>query len=118
MAREAFVQFQQRPSGDYTPYLDSISRLAPDIEAARDRIERDRLMPSDLLDSLHEAGLLTLWLARPFGGQALRATDFIRIIEAISALDGSVGWCTCIAAGYSRLSGFLAPNVVRQIFAD
>jgi hypothetical protein len=51
MAREAFVQFQQRPSGDYTPYLDSISRLAPDIEAARDRIERDRLMPSDLLVS-------------------------------------------------------------------
>jgi indole-3-acetate monooxygenase len=67
---------------------------------------------------LREAGLLTLWLARPFSGQALRATDFIHIIEAISALDGSVGWCTCISAGYSRLSGFLAPNVVRRIFAD
>ncbi|MFL5282342.1 MAG: acyl-CoA dehydrogenase family protein [Rhodopila sp.] len=111
------MQLQQRAADRCEPYIAAIRRLAPTIEAARDRVEHERLMPAELLDSLYAEGLLSLWLARACGGPELSATDFIRVIEAISALDGSIGWCTCIGAGYARLSGFLSEEVARRIFS-
>jgi alkylation response protein AidB-like acyl-CoA dehydrogenase len=114
---EKTVQHQQRAADHCERYFAAIRRLAPAIEAARNRVEHERLIPADLLDSLYAEGLLSLWLARTCGGPELSATDFVRIIEAVSALDGSVGWCTCIAAGYTRLSGFLSEEVARRIFS-
>jgi alkylation response protein AidB-like acyl-CoA dehydrogenase len=32
--------------------------------------------------------------------------------------DGAVGWCALVAAGYSRLSGYLDDAVAREIFGD
>ncbi|PPQ27872.1 acyl-CoA dehydrogenase family protein [Rhodopila globiformis] len=111
------MQLQQRAADDCERYLTAIRRLAPAIEAARDRVEHERLIPGKLLDSLHAEGLLSLWLARAFDGPELSMVDFIRVIEAVSALDSSIGWCTCIAAGYARLSGFLAEDAARRIFS-
>jgi indole-3-acetate monooxygenase len=65
-----------------------------------------------------EAGFFSLWRSRTFGGPELSYTDFARIIEELSRSDGSVGWCTMVAAVFSRLSGYLDENVGREIFGD
>ena len=42
--------------------------------------------------------------------------DFLTVIEELARLDGSVGWCAVIPAGYARLAGALAEDVAREIF--
>ena len=40
----------------------------------------------------------------------------VRIVEELSRLDGSVGWCVMIAAAASYVPGFLAPDVAARWF--
>jgi alkylation response protein AidB-like acyl-CoA dehydrogenase len=92
--------------------------LAPRIDAVRETIERERALPHDLIDALGSAGLFSLWLPNALGGAELNAVEFVEVIEAVSRLDGSVGWCACIAAAYSVIAGYLQPEVARAIYGD
>ena len=100
------------------PFFDAAGRLAPEIEAARPAIERDRQLPELLVRRLREAGLFRLWLAQSLGGPELSLTEFARVIERLAQADGSVGWCVSIGAAYTRFSGFLSEPVARRIFVE
>ncbi|WGR91548.1 hypothetical protein MTX20_24390 [Bradyrhizobium sp. ISRA435] len=67
---------------------------------------------------LAEAGLFRLYLPRSLGGPEFSPLDFMTIVEAASALDGSVGWLVGNGAGMSRIGGYLPEDVVRNWFAD
>ena len=60
----------------------------------------------------------SLWLSHTFGGPELSFNEFARVIEALSCADGSAGWCAMVATVFSRLSGYLAEDVAREIFGD
>jgi alkylation response protein AidB-like acyl-CoA dehydrogenase len=65
-----------------------------------------------------EAGLFSLWLCRPLGGPELTFVEFAHVIEELSHADGSVGWCAMVASVFSRLSGYVAGDVGREIFGN
>jgi alkylation response protein AidB-like acyl-CoA dehydrogenase len=67
---------------------------------------------------LRKLGFFSLWLARDFGGFELSLADYVRVIEALSRCDGSVGWCTSVAAAYGVFSGYLPESVARRIFVN
>ena len=92
--------------------------LGPTIAGMREEIERERRLPLPLVERLRELGLFSLWLARDFGGPELSLSDFVRVIETVARLDGSVGWCVMNAAAYSIFSGLLTEPVARRIFVD
>ena len=92
--------------------------LAPAIRAVRGDIERERSLPAPLVRQMAETGFFSLWLARSLGGPELTTIDFLRVIEELSRADGSVGWCALVAAGYTRLSGYLDDSVAREVFGD
>src|SRR5205085_630989 len=48
----------------------------------------------------------------------LAPTDFMAVVEAASALDGSVGWIVANGGGMSRAGGYLPERVAREWFAD
>ncbi len=62
------------------------------------------------------AGMFSLWLPKSLGGPELNAADFVRVIEELSRMDGSVGWCASVASAYSCLAGYLQPDVARRIY--
>jgi indole-3-acetate monooxygenase len=99
-------------------FICAARQLTPMIRAMRADIERDRSLPAPLVKRMAEAGFFSLWLARALGGPELDTLDYLRIVEELSRADGAVGWCTMISAGYSRLSGYLADDVAREIFGD
>jgi alkylation response protein AidB-like acyl-CoA dehydrogenase len=103
---------------DAQGFLDAARKLAPTIRALRGDIERDRSLPAPLVKQMAGAGLFSLWLARSLGGPELTTLDYFRIVEELSRADGAVGWCALVAAGYSRLSGYLDDAVAREIFGD
>ena len=65
-----------------------------------------------------DAGLFRLWLPKAFGGAELPLADFVAVIEAVAALDGSVGWIAANGGGMSRAAGYLPEAVARRWFAD
>lgn len=90
--------------------------LAPLVDTLRERFDLDRTLPPSLVDAMHTAGLFRMWVPRDLGGAELDPLSFLTVIEELGRLDGSVGWCAVIPAGYARLSGALADHVAREIF--
>jgi len=90
--------------------------LAPLVDTLRNRFDLDRTLPDALVDALHAAGVFRMWVPCALGGGELDPLSFLTIIEELSRLDGSLGWCAVIPAGYARLSGALAEDVAREIF--
>jgi alkylation response protein AidB-like acyl-CoA dehydrogenase len=43
---------------------------------------------------------------------------FLRIVEAASHADGSVGWCTMIGGAYSLFGGLLSAEGAREVYGD
>src|ERR1700720_2174769 len=70
-------------------YLDAIKNLAPLIEEHRGSFDRDRRLPDVVFRALAEAGLFRLWLPSTMGGPELSPTEFMQVVEAASAMDGS-----------------------------
>jgi alkylation response protein AidB-like acyl-CoA dehydrogenase len=103
---------------DAEGFVAAARALAPTIRAQRAEIERDRSLPAPLVKQMADTGFFSLWLARSLGGPELTTVDYFRVIEELSRADGAVGWCALVAAGYSRLSGYLDDAVAREIFGD
>lgn len=99
-------------------YLDALEKLAPLIEQHRASFDRDRRLSEAVFHALAEAGLFRLWLPAAMGGPELSPIDFMRVVEAASAIDGSVGWIVANGGGMSRVAGYLPESVTRGWFAD
>lgn len=95
-----------------------IQELLPSIEARREEIERRRRLPRDLVDELIETGVFRLAVPRGLGGEELDPLDQTRLIETVSAADGSTGWCTMIALGNGVFAGCMPEPGAKEVFAD
>ena len=96
--------------------LTAARALGPSIAAVRDGFDHDRHLPDSLVDAMHDAGLFRAWLPRALGGPELPVVEALRTWEELARHDGSVGWCTTIAAGYGRLSGAMEEDAARTVF--
>lgn len=79
--------------------LTSVQRLAPGIAERSAEIESARRLPGDLLDDLRAAGCFKLLLPQTHGGIEAELAPALRVLEALAAADGSVGWTVMIGAG-------------------
>src|SRR5512138_396532 len=98
--------------------LDALQRAAPLVRERRDSFDRLRRLPDDVFETLADAGLFRLWLPRAVGGPELSPFEFMSVIEALSALDGSVGWLVGNGGGMSRAGGYVGRDVAHGWFAD
>ncbi|HEX7923288.1 MAG TPA: acyl-CoA dehydrogenase family protein [Bradyrhizobium sp.] len=98
--------------------LEAVHALAPLIAGRRNDFDGDRRLPDEVFAALADTGLFRLWLPERLGGPELSPFAFMRIIEAASALDGSVGWLAGNGGGMSRIGGYLGEAVAREWFAD
>ncbi|MCA6119670.1 acyl-CoA dehydrogenase family protein [Bradyrhizobium sp. WSM 1738] len=104
--------------GGVSEYLAAIERLAPLVEHQRRHFDEQRRIPDEVFEALADAGLFRLYLPKAVGGPELSPFDFMTIVEAASALDGSIGWLVGNGGGMSRIGGYLPEKVTRDWFAD
>jgi alkylation response protein AidB-like acyl-CoA dehydrogenase len=103
-------------SGEPTP-LEAAEKLVPQIEAAADRIERDRELPTELAHALGDAGMFWLLVPRSLDGGELDLPTYLRVIQTLARADGSVGWCVNQGAVFATVTRHLAPDAARAIWA-
>jgi indole-3-acetate monooxygenase len=99
-------------------YLDAIENLTPLVEEHRVSFDRDRRLPDVVFRALAEAGLFRLWLPSAMGGPELSPAEFMQVVEAASAKDGSIGWVVANGGGMSRVAGYLPESIAREWFTD
>lgn len=92
--------------------------LEPAIRAARDELEAIRHVPPSLAQAMAAAGLFQLYLPRAMGGPELPPLTAFHVIEALSKVDGSVGWVAMIASTVSLFTGWLPTDVGRAMFGQ
>ena len=96
------------PPTDTADYLARVARVAPAITEASDQIERDRRLPPDLLEKLHQEKLFRLLLPKAYGGAEIDPLTFFQTISASAEHDASTAWCLgqglgCAGANFAEL---------------
>ena len=99
-------------------YLEAIQNLSPLIAKYRDSSDQERRVNQKVYDKLADAELFRLWLPETLGGPGLSPSEFLTVVEAVAAIDGSVGWIVGNGGGMSRAGGYLPEATARKLFAD
>lgn len=105
-------------STDNTTLIAAARSLAPQIRACRDEIERSRSLPRSLVTALVEAGLFDMYVPKSLGGLEIDLVTFLRVIEEVARIDGSVGWALATGATHGALGAYLREDVARIIYCD
>ena len=63
------------------------------IAEASDAIEAERRIPAGLAADMIDAGLFRLLVPRSLGGGEADYLDYLAMVRAVAAADGSTGWC-------------------------
>lgn len=101
---------------DSTTLIATAQSLAPQIRACRDQIERDRCLPGSLVNAMAEAGLFRMYVPKSLGGLEIDLVTFLRVVEEVARIDGSVGWILATGATHGALGAYLREDVARAIY--
>jgi alkylation response protein AidB-like acyl-CoA dehydrogenase len=98
--------------------LDAVDRVRATVAAGADEAERLRTLPPTTVAALRDSGLLGLKLPAVLGGAEADPVTQIEVIEALTAVDASAGWCLMVGATTGALLGvFLDDDAVGTMFA-
>jgi len=97
--------------------LGNARALAPRIRDAAPILERDRVLPPQLLEELKRAGVFRMYVPKAYGGDELSATHGAEVIEEVARADASVGWLVAIGADAPAFFAFLPPETYAKIYA-
>ena len=117
MVEEEIIQRQQLLSN--TPMLERIASISESLRNAGNEAQQLRCLPAWASKQMAEIGLYRYALPKELGGENLKAREQIEIIEAVSAIDGSVGWCVQISSEINALViRQMKPELADKIFGD
>ena len=103
---------------DDSPVLHAAIKMAPQIRAGADDIERGRRLPPAISEDIKKAGIFGMAMPRSWGGPELDPLTQFRVIEALAMADGSVGWCAMIGCDSGYVSAFVDQDVAREMYPD
>lgn len=82
-------------------------RVAPFFDLVRDAediIENERRVPDEITDALYESGMYRAFLPKELGGLEAHPVDWLEAVEALSHINGSVGWLCMLHTGQTWAS--------------
>ncbi len=98
--------------------MDAVENVRGILEAGAKEGEETATLPQASVDALYDSGLLRLKLPRVLGGAEADLVTQLDVLEAVSEIDASAGWCLMIgAASIGGVGAFLADDAIAEIFA-
>ena len=96
--------------------LGAVEDVRETLTAGVDEAEAIATLPEMTVDALYQSGLLALKLPVAFGGAEADPVTQLEVIEAVTRIDPSAGWCTMIGASAIALPAvFLPDEAIEQI---
>ncbi len=99
--------------------LERIVRLKDAIARGGDAAQELRRLPEDLANQLIDEGLFRFTLPLELGGENASALETIEVLEAISAIDASVGWNVMLGSEINAMAaGGMPKDLAREVYLD
>jgi alkylation response protein AidB-like acyl-CoA dehydrogenase len=95
----------------------TLDRLLAVIRERREEFSEAQQISADVVELMREVGIYRAMVAKRFGGEEMAPADFLRLIEAISAADGSAGWVASFGFSAVYLSS-LPLETLEEMYAD
>jgi len=92
-------------------------QLLADIRARRQELAELRYIPDDIIERFKEIGIYRAFVPKEFGGDSRTPRQFLEVIEAISAADGSAGWVASFGMSPAYLAG-LPMSSIEQVWSE
>src|ERR1041385_1302182 len=83
------------------PFLDKLERLLRE-QVDSDRIDREGEIPDAVIQGLREMGAFGIKIPREYGGLGLSQLSYMRAIELVSSVDGSI---TALLSAHQSIGG-------------
>ncbi|MCK8785954.1 flavin-dependent monooxygenase [Roseomonas sp. NAR14] len=96
---------------------DTLAPLLAEIRARRGEFSAQRHVSPDIVEAFRRVGVYRAMVSRRFGGEERSPAEFCRLIERISAADGSAGWVASFGAAATYLAALPEPTL-RQVYAE
>ena len=98
--------------------MQAVEEVRPVLEAAAAEGEETGTLPRASADALYDSGLFRLKLPHVLGGAEADLVTQLDVLEAVSEIEPSAGWCLMIgAASLGGVGAFLADDAIEEIFA-
>lgn len=104
--------------GQPSKTLDAVKLLAPQIAAAAVQNDEDRMVSSEIVEKLREAGIFRMMIPTHLGGDGLTMSQAAAVIEQLGATDGASAWTAMVAFGFNLLLARCQPETIRKLLAD
>jgi indole-3-acetate monooxygenase len=98
--------------------LEAVKEIEPVIREHSDLSEQQRHLADPIVDALRDAGIYRLITPVELGGLGADLIAFHRVVEAISAIDGSTGWCAFINGGCPLTGAYLETESAKEIYGN
>ncbi|MEV0612471.1 acyl-CoA dehydrogenase family protein [Nonomuraea sp. NPDC050404] len=97
--------------------MSAFEEMLAELAHRREEFRELRYVPKDFIDRLKRLGLYRCATPERFGGETMPPADFLRLIERISAVDGSTGWVASFGSQLVYL-GSLPLESQARLYAD
>jgi indole-3-acetate monooxygenase len=94
-----------------------LNDVLTEIRARREEFDVKRHVPRDMIAKLKQLGVYRAHAPRCFGGDASTPMEFLKLIEAISKADGSVGWVASFGSAAVYLAA-LPRETLARLYAN
>lgn len=99
--------------------LDAIDRVRPTLEADAETNDDEEMLAWSSVTALYREGLLSLKAPRELGGPEVDPMLYLELIDELSYINSSAGWCAFINSTSTALIGAFVPAAgVERVFAD
>jgi indole-3-acetate monooxygenase len=98
--------------------LSEIRELEPQIADRSAEMDSTGRIPVDLVESLKTIGVFRMFVPRSHGGFELDFIDGMKVIQALSRIDGSIGWTVMISIGIGIFATSQHPDIYDKMYAD
>lgn len=99
--------------------LEAVERIGGVLAAGAEEGERLRTLPPATVQAFRDSGLLALKVPESLGGIEADPVTQLEVLEAVTRLDASAGWCLMVATTAVGLpAGFLPDVAVKALMPD
>lgn len=90
--------------------------LLDDVRSRRKEFEDQRFISNDIIESFKEIGIYRAMVPKAKGGDERSPMEFLMMVEAMSAADGSAGWVASFGMNPAYLSA-LPPKTIDEVWS-
>ena len=97
--------------------LDAIARIRPTLEADAEANDAGETLAWSSVEALYREGLLSLKVPRELGGPEVDPLLYLELIDELSYVNSSAGWCAFINSTSAALIGAFLPTAgIERVF--